>query len=575
MEVRVRAFFLLCCLILAISAGCAPGPSGRLEVNPVERRVDAVPGRTLVVPVELAGPLDPDAPIDVRLDDGRRPAAGLYWISVGPEAAPDPRAWLAPAGQWMATPISASSRPSAAGVWAVVLDLPADSRGQGLWLQGRRTALNWIDALPAAASSFVPPPRPPAEIGSAWLGSLLAAERRSPARRWRWRLVTSGLEMRRAVTDPAAFDDPILEALAAQTEDRWAAALAALAHDSPDIARELVRRLGSMVEIDSVIVPAWPADSHTLDNLLDDLLSPGHDATARATRVSAWLAAQPPAIAWVADDGGHRDAMSSAPVAAVGIANLLGAGVLAGLAPDDGSVPANLTPLEPSSASIFTTALGPGSASAPVASVRALAGAWEESIPTLVEGAPVSPPGLRIGPLLADWTMQEWMTGMKAPPGDPALGTALVLMRDPALPEGWALYLESMRAPGSTAEDVVRIWLGPSGSPTAILRASSDGMVVDEAAIGSTTRDPSRTPVAMRSSGRWMCKLIIPPRCIEADGALLIGIERVDPSGQRSAWPRPMLPWQAEPGRIRADTAAWGDLGDAVSSNRGAESPPP
>jgi hypothetical protein len=39
-------------------------------------------------------------------------------------------------------------------------------------------------------------------------------------------------------------------------------------------------------------------------------------------------------------------------------------------------------------------------------------------------------------------------------------------------------------------------------------------------------------------------------------------VVRVDGRGRRSAWPRPMLPWQDEPGRAALDTRAWGGGGE-------------
>jgi len=146
-----------------------------------------------------------------------------------------------------------------------------------------------------------------------------------------------------------------------------------------------------------------------------------------------------------------------------------------------------------------------------------------------------------------------------AAPGRPGeIVPAEARLPPPAGPKWW-LYIECRTPPtpagGLAPDESVRIWLGPTGRPRAVIRASRDGSVRDEA-TGSAVADTT----VVRKPDRWVCQLPVPDACLEADGTLRIAFERTDSRGVRRAWPRPMLPWQTEPGRAAVDTAAWGTL---------------
>jgi len=51
--------------------------------------------------------------------------------------------------------------------------------------------------------------------------------------------------------------------------------------------------------------------------------------------------------------------------------------------------------------------------------------------------------------------------------------------------------------------------------------------------------------------------LPLPPDAIEPGGRLRVGLTRTDATGRRTAWPRRLLPWDSEPGRLAVDLNAW------------------
>jgi hypothetical protein len=98
------------------------------------------------------------------------------------------------------------------------------------------------------------------------------------------------------------------------------------------------------------------------------------------------------------------------------------------------------------------------------------------------------------------------------------------------------------------------------GRPRLVLRVGESGYAHVESKLGAagedTGSDPVRVSVVSRP-GKWVCQIPLPAICFESDGTLRIGLERIDPRGTRSAFPRPMLPWQSEPGRVAIDTSTW------------------
>jgi hypothetical protein len=208
------------------------------------------------------------------------------------------------------------------------------------------------------------------------------------------------------------------------------------------------------------------------------------------------------------------------------------------------------------------------------------AGKWSAEREAAMEALPVSPPGLSMGPLVGDWTMGALLAGEPgaAMAPEPMWATAAVLGQREDAEEGkaegatkWWLYIECKspagadgRAPAS--DETVRVWVGPPGRATAVLRISSRGSAVDERALERTSEGGVPGVRITREADRWVCQAPLPPGVVEEDGTVRVGIERTDARGRRSAWPRPMTPWQVEPGRARVDTRAWGGVGGAAAA---------
>jgi len=615
----------LAAALTAILGGCAAGPPagdvrGSTRIAPIEDRIDAVVGRTLVIPVQLQGAVNPVKPIAARLDDGRPVVASLYWISMSPEpgdmeepASVDAGSgWLPHSGRWAATPAAAGSRPSASGSWVVAVDIPPNSIGQGLWLGGRRTILNWLpDPAYVQGRGEQVPWRPPLgeDQPAPYLIRLAEPELHSPVRRWRYKLLMNGLapEGGETLTRPRpqpvapplpAFEDPILEALARQNESRWQVALAMLWLADADLAERVKRRLVAAVDFGrGVVTPAWPTDQLAIDTLLRDLLNPRLGPAQHVERAAAWLDSLPPAAAWVVDDAGLRDAMTGRSMATAGVANLTERDTLSWAVAGEGAPTPDLVPLPPlESRQLVVAQAVPAEGASPrpdkgIAASSSLpvsihAGRWSVSRSVAMDPIPVTPPGLRIEPLLGDWTMAAWLAGMPASQMLPqarwvtaglvyqqAAATTTATTADGAAPTAaptWWIYVEC-REPDPPADpdqqaapandEVVRVWLGAFGSPAAVLRITRSGMVVDERAADQGLGGSLSGASVSRQNGRWVAQVPIPAMAIEPGGTLRIGVERTDSRGRRSAWPRPMLPWQTEPGRAAINTAVWGSVG--------------
>jgi len=600
-----------------------PLAPGLTTTRPRERRLYALPNRPLLFPLNT--PPTTAVPPDDRFAINSNIALPVSIARLGvsfdqPSPSPLPRAasWIGRPGLWRSSPRNDPNPPAFdLSTWVAVATpdaVAAALRGQGL---RNLSPVGEIDA-PLTLLTDDPAPGlalldqaareslfPQADADTTALEAMLDPLFSSPRERWRAQPLRRALE-RSAVAPttnlgqvrvhrPIRAADELVDALAAQTSARWHIALARLNTLDAPLALDLARRLMGLLRLTTtdaaIIVPAWPPDDAALAALLDDLLDPDLTDARRVDRARAFIAEQPRALAWVIDDAGQSEAITGRTIATIAVANLSATPALAGARTADAAqaTDEDLRPLAPRSAAALTVAVriappaAPGATAADPTSAarRALAGVDILARPgspatrlrILAEPAPVFPPGLRLQPLYADWSMPTWRRASAAnpPESDAAFATAALLSAvdtAPDAPRAWQLLVECA-APDSatstpTTTDSVRLWLGPFNRPVAVLLATPDGRLIDQTAdaragrpLATSINDTAPTLRIAKQPGRWFVWIPIPPAAIETDGKLRLALERLDPRGVRTTWPRPSLPWQPEPGRAAADLTAW------------------
>jgi len=578
MKMGVRVAHILLVMVAATAGGAVRADEPLLR--PIPSRIDVAVGTPAVIPVEVVGRPTPT----LRMEDGRHVESGVFWITRSPGAVGEAATWLSPAGVWTAARADQiKDEPTGDGFWVLVAQLPPDAIGQGVWINGTHTRLRWLpdpalllrEVVEKSASAEQPWSLPidGSRLESASLLQLSEPARRDPFGRWRYRLMSTGLEpdaepylpgLEGLVEPEGSFDDPVIEALARQTEAWWRVGLAWLWGEDPALAERLKRRLVRTVDLgDGMIVPAWPTDKLQIDRLLEDLLDPDLPEDRRRLRVENFLVVQPRATAWIDDDRGRTDTVSDAPLSTLGVANLSEIAALCWATADGSAQSPELSPLQPGTAQTLMVR-APRAVSSLPRSVSVHAGDWFLLLPVHSSPLGVGPPGMPIGPLLHDWVIDAWTSGneRRRSRPDPVWSTAALLQREPD-PEDrtrqrWVIVLECRRPieAAPTTTEIVRIWLGPYGHPRAVLRVTSDGRIADEL-LGQTLGAQAGV---IASGDRWVVSIPVPARAIDDTGELLIGITRTDGFGRRTAWPRRMFPWQTEPGRVGVDLSTWDPL---------------
>ncbi len=257
----------------------------------------------------------------------------------------------------------------------------------------------------------------------------------------------------------------MLEALAKQNEHRWRVALAWVWAADAQVAEKLRARLTMVADFGGgVLAPAWPSDFASLDALLGDLLDPDARPMTRAMAAERWLRAQPPAAAWVMDDGGVLDANLTTVVAQVGVVNLTDEPTVCWVSV--GSTGPGTEPSPLPGCVVRTLALPvpapPASETVGVAPSRRLiasAAGWRKELPVLAGRLRPSPPGLVIGPFVRDWDMRSWLEGSTMPVR-PEWTTGALLMRaapTPGREARWELLVECRRVPGVGTPELERV----------------------------------------------------------------------------------------------------------------------
>lgn len=575
---------ILVLLLAASSAGPAsaqPTPATSLVVDPIEPRIDVVAGATLVAPVRVVGDATKFETLSARLDDGRRLTALLRCVSVSLDPAA-PATWLPPPGVWK---VGRSAPGDGAGAtWVLVMQLPPDAAGQSVWVGSSKLPLNWLPspaALVRAGGSFDWPAPLDASKLTPELRDLLTPEAESPVRRWRYRLVTTGLDPRREAEvrltlGVPEFPDPVLEALARQGESRWSVAIAWLWRDRPGLAQRVAERLARLVDFgDGHRAPAWPIDQAELDSLAADLVDPELSTPGRIARAETWLRAQEPLVAWITDDAGLSapdpgDDSLTHSVTTASIANLSDRAVTVAYG-ESGARP-ELSPVEPGEVRTLSAAMGATSAETPRTSDSSTAfvlssGPWSVSLSPLWSRVPVGPPGRTMAGFRPDFTLRTWRSPSSPFDGPPPAETRAMLTKGPATLNGeitWNVLIECRRASRADdpARDRVELWIGPHGHPR---------LVIQLTAMGEATLIQGERPEEVRSSvdgvrfvkeeSRWVAMVPLDAACIEPESVVRLGLVRIDARGVRASWPRAMLPWQLEPSRVVFSLREWGGLG--------------
>lgn len=562
-------------MALFAGLGCARshrnGPSAAPESSSfrlLETAPIAFAGEALVVSIATAEGPDPRGrAVRAQLEDGRQIRAEHHRLSISPPA--DEPIWLHDTRRWRVAPSENESWTPALAADVLVIDLPSDAFGLTLHVQNAPLPLTWR-ALPEDNFEHIMAAPFPAELrapeAQSNLFRHLAPALADPLQRWRCRLLAQRLSRHgfHALTErinAATFENAALEALARQTELRWRAALSRAASADTRAATEFVQALTNVASIDSThAVPVWTPTqlsgaSTGLERLQNDLLSPSLDDASILTRLDAWLSAQPRAVAWVIDDTGAADPQTRLSLPRVGVTDLSGRGGIAQALLDAAQPGPRITVAPLATAA----AVASGDFQNQFTRIQARLGEWTQSLTVAPQPLLARPPGARLFPLLEPWTLESWQTGVPVTESI-ADATAALLRRTSA--GQWELMIECKTDSDPIASgDFVRVHLGPSLHPRAILRIDPRGSFIDELEPRKEDEPPTRRPIVVqRAHDRWICILTIPPEAIESDRYLRIALERGDADGRRATWPRPVMPWAEAPGRAMFDLGDWLEL---------------
>lgn len=551
----------------------APVPTTSIRMAPSRLGTHAIAGRAIVLPLRSAD--------DARVTPGSMPVPGYApVVRLGAREVPASLVWIAPSGvvrtssgwmggvlTWKSSTWTPSTRKQSRlsfdagampqlGFWALVIETTAQDRNERLVVDGLDAPLVWL-AEPPPTTGAANAPRP---IGSderrAALSEMLRAIAMDPMQRWRVRLLQDRIAAAELWTDgpaPEAFEDRAIEALAVQHELGWRAAIEYVNQVAPAVATDLVSVLSAVVRMpDGELLPAWVQDESALSQLFRTLIQPTVTRGQKADAARAFLAGVPDAAVWVVDDAG--DAQSDITVA---FTDLVGRRTNVSARMDDRAfgMPRSVVGHE---SVLLRTELRRDEAPMPRRNVSVRAGSWSTERAVIASALPVAPPGLTIGPMIAEWMQATWLTDRPLVASAPAAG----LLQRAAIGDGWEVFIRCPRA-SSAGDDVVRVWCGPYASARAVITITAAG----EGSIVLNDGEAQAINVSHTSKdNEWSALVRLPSDALEPGGrAIKLGVERRDSAGRRSSWPRPMTPGQIEPGRLLVDLTTWGGLTSSPS----------
>ncbi len=575
--------------VITLMSGLAPAQ----DIRPITDRLDAIVSYPLVISLSVEDEAQLRRGVTTRIDDGRTFTSQPFWVGLTPyRSLPS---WTRMPGQWEATayrdirdtPIA--QRPP--GSWFILVPLPIDAVGQGLWFGQTRYELNWLPDPERALleADTAEHTRDFAQFWSMHLDSQALSDpsvrtaveqyHRNPFQNWRSRLLTDGLDPDRTrarethaqsiTTESIELElqaqtpgNDLLAAIARQQEARWQIILGRIWLIDPDTAQRMKLALTRTARFGDRILPLWNADSTELSRLAHDLLSPFVGDDTRVLRAKAWLETQPRALAWIIDDQGTLEAGTSRFLPSLGVISLpsepgssllridargLEAPMLETIPPDrlqEIQIPIEPRDISPTNPQIVTER------------VDLRLGRWGQSHELIASRVPAGAPFVRVGPLLADWTMPSLLNNrpLEHATVTPDRATSGILWRT-STPgrknpkSGWRLFFECAAPNPGQRDDTLTIWIGPRDYPTAAWRIRPDGLV-ETVRSNASVIVPQPSVETRILQDRWIAQIDLPDIVFDQDGHLMLGIERSDANGVHSAWPRRMFPGQAVPGRL-------------------------